>query len=288
MIRGIYYNYVPLEWAHITAVRKEFAERIYQRVEPDEIRPFKIRPAFKDEYGPSWDKFEKIYQSNQGRVRKFSLMVFRGSEKENRFCIQIRIRENEDSIGRPDGYPSIEILLYDGEEHYFEQARRLLEKLWGLEVSEKQLKNELLARYQAAIRHPELKKKTESAMRSHDYDLALSGATILVESALRTRCLKEGCAAAGSVTGAELAVLAFTEEKGCLTPPYAVANRSAHGAFLLFQGFFLYLRNAYGHHSHVVGSDRTYVIEFLSLCDTLLSIVEGSTRRDPPPVRPPA
>lgn len=276
------YKYRDVTWTELTDLILAIREDTHHSVTFSEIRPFRKRPAFDDEWGPKPAKFESIFKKHQREIRKFSLTLSRNnrpSKVSSRIDLTFRIKENADQIEQTYNYPSIELLNFDGRDYDFENVRRLLEKRLSLEFSERQIRDDLIMRYKASIGHSELRGRIDAAMQSHQYDLALSGAAILVESSLRDACLKHGCSAAVTATGADLSVLAFHSSQGCLIPPYPIATQANHGAFLLFQGFFLYIRNAYMHNSKVMGDDKKYVIEFLAICDSLLTIISGSTKR---------
>lgn len=126
---------------------------------------------------------------------------------------------------------------------------------------------------------PELVKQCSGAMEARQFDTALKAALVVVESRLRKKCINSGCKEASESAGADLAVLAFHSSKGCLVPPWPIATQASHGCQLLFQGFFLYFRNAIAHHSEVIGSDRTAVLELMVTCELMLKIIDNSTVR---------
>jgi len=146
-------------------------------------------------------------------------------------------------------------------------------------MSSSDFKSEVLARYKTSIHYAELRKQVDASMVAHSYDPAVSSATVLVESALRKACLKNGCSEAQFASGAELAKLAYHPSDGCLTPPYPVSKEANDGAFHLFRGFFLYLRNAFLHNATVMSTNGRYSVDFLALCQTLLVIINGSRRK---------
>lgn len=281
-MRQYKYEYKEIVWDDIIRLKDAIEEDTKHSFKPDQIRPFRKKPAFDDKFGPKFPQFEEMFKKYQGQIRKFGFELSRivGPNKNvNRAIITFRIKENIDQELPTYNYPSIELLNYEAEDGDFENIRHTLEKVLKIKLPPPDPKEELLGRYNASIRHPELRKQTCSAMRDHHYDLALSGASILVESVLKRACLKYGRSKAKFATGAELAQIAYHPKDGCMTPPYPLAAEANEGAFQLFRGFFFYLRNAYLHNATVMGDDRRYAVEFLALCETLLMIIEGSTSR---------
>lgn len=77
-----------------------------------------------------------------------------------------------------------------------------------------------------------------------------------------------------------LAALAYKKSGGKLTPPWPIANDHHTGAMYMFQGYFKYLRNAYGHTQQVLANEeKDGVIEQLQLAQALLAIIELSKPR---------
>ncbi len=73
--------------------------------------------------------------------------------------------------------------------------------------------------------------------------------------------------------------MAYHRDQGCLTPPWPLATEANTGAQLMFQGFFMYMRNAYMHHSVVMGTDESAVYDLLATCEFLLKVIDSSTKR---------
>ena len=279
------YEYKDINWDDLARLKQAIEEDAGHSVRPYEIRPFRKKPAFKDVWGPKFPEFEELFKNHQRQIRKFGLEFWRvyGPHKNvNRIILVFRVKENADQVLPSYNYPSIILSNWEAQDTDFEKVRRVVENVLKIALPllpPPDPKEELLVRYDASIRHPELRRQTCSAMRGHHYDLALSGAAILVESALKRACLKYGCNKAKFATGAELAQLAYHPTSGCMTPPYPLAAEANEGAFQLLRGFFFYLRNAYLHNATVMGDDRRYVVELLALCEALLMIIEGSTLR---------
>lgn len=127
---------------------------------------------------------------------------------------------------------------------------------------------------------PGLRNHITGAVDAGQYDTALKAAVSEVESRLREKCVAVGCQGAKGVSGADLAVLAYHKDKGCLSPPWPLATEASHGAQLLFQGFFLYIRNAYAHNSGVMERDVSCVYEMIMFCELLLRIISKSSVRN--------
>ena len=95
----------------------------------------------------------------------------------------------------------------------------------------------------------------------------------------KEKCLAAGRNEAQHKTGADLAIIAFNKQNGCLNPPWPIATEAQQGVQLMFQGFFMYLRNAFAHNVVVMGEDKSSVFECISTCEFLLNIIEKSTVR---------
>ena len=130
-----------------------------------------------------------------------------------------------------------------------------------------------------AIRNPDLAASVSGALATRRYEEAMQNAVILVESKLRDKCVWAGRNDAKTVTGNDLAVIAYHPDTGCLRPPWPVAANAEQGAMQLFMGFIQYLRNAFGHNAVVMGGDKSSVSELLAFCEFLLRIIEKSTKR---------
>jgi hypothetical protein len=286
MSKSYYYNLIPIDLDEIKKLETEFQNRLNFVMKPDEVRPFRIRPDFKDTKVTvkelSWDKFREVFIRYQSKIRKYSFTLTEQNERNSfrrRYEITIRIKENAYETTPHSYYPSIEILAWREEDYEFDRIRKVFEETWGLSFSEYQLQRDLVRRYLHSIANGELKNKVSKAMENHDYDLAMSAASIFVETKLREKCLSVGAVLAKNQTGVDLAVTSYHEEKGCLSPPFNVADRASHGVFLIFQGFFHYIRNAYGHNTVIMGNDRECIIEYLNFRETLLKIIETSRKR---------
>ncbi|MCK4628283.1 MAG: hypothetical protein KAT56_04730 [Sedimentisphaerales bacterium] len=286
MTNGYYYNLIPINLDDIKKLETEFRDRLDIKMMPYDVRPFRIRPDFKDtkvsEEGLSWDKFVEVFVRYQNKIRKYTFALTEQKQRNitgRKYEITIRIKENAYETTPHSYYPSIEILAWQEEDCKFDRIRKVFEETWGLSFSEYQLQIDLLSRYSHSIKNEELKDKISKAMVHHDYDLAMSAASVFVETKLREKCLSVGAALTKNQTGVDLATASYHEDKGCLSPPFNIADRASQGVLLIFQGFFHYIRNAYGHNTVIMGNDRECIIEYLNFCETLLKIIETSTKR---------
>lgn len=125
----------------------------------------------------------------------------------------------------------------------------------------------------------ELVSHISGAIDAGQFDTALKAAIGVVESRLRRRCVAVGCTAALELAGADLAVAAYHKERGCLVPPWPLAVEAAHGSQLMFQGFFLYLRNAFMHNATVMGPNDAAVYDLLATCEFLIKVIDSSAKR---------
>lgn len=130
-----------------------------------------------------------------------------------------------------------------------------------------------------ALNNPILREQISSSIYSGKYDTALRTAFAILEDSLRQKCISAGRSEAKNQTTADLAVTAFHKDRGCLIPPWPVAIEAAQGAQLVFQGLFLYLRNAFIHNATIMGDDRTAVFECLMTIEFLLRVIEKSIIR---------
>ncbi len=252
-----------------------------------EIRPFKINPSFEDQFGPKERSFWRLFKQYQGVIRKFELRV--GYPKkcgymEAPFWITVRIAENEHHFKPSKKYPTITLHNIDrgprwGDHCSFDHFCNFMEQEWNLELTERQLKFNVFHEYTQTISNKKLRSLTEANMRTHNYDAALSNAGTMIESELREACISAGNNQAKGQTGDNLAVTAYGEANGCLTPPWDIATQACKGTQLLFQGFFAYIRNAYNHHAVVMGGSRDNIVEFLKGCEFLLNIIDHSSPR---------
>jgi hypothetical protein len=116
------------------------------------------------------------------------------------------------------------------------------------------------------------------AISTRQYELAIKAISGLVESTLRDKLESLGVNEAYSIAGIELSNLAFNKQHGHLSPPWAVARESQEGAQLLFNGFFLWIRNGF-HHQTKIFISKDGILELLTLVCSLLRIIKLSTKR---------
>jgi hypothetical protein len=116
------------------------------------------------------------------------------------------------------------------------------------------------------------------AISTRQYELAIKAISGLVESALRDKLDSLGVAAAADSGGIELAKLAYNKNNGYLSPPWPIAKESQEGAYLLFSGYILWIRNGF-HHQTKIFATKEGILELLTLSCALLRIVNLSAKR---------
>jgi hypothetical protein len=240
---------------------------------------------FNREYNASWEKFRSIFLDYYKSIRTYSI-YFSSQKMGGRapadfvfvkivVCLQGKFGEDTGKEIELCGcacYPNtyktfVEIAV---QELSLKEAPPP-----GMDFEDESI----LHRWQSGTKDSSLITLTEGAIKTKQYDVAVKAAISLVESRLREKCMAAGSSNAKHQAGPDLAVTAYHKDKGCLDPPWAIASEAQQGAQLLFQGFFFYLRNAYAHHSVVMGSDKSTAYECLAICEFLMKIVEKSVPR---------
>jgi hypothetical protein len=277
------YEHVTVSLEQIQQIEKETHLRLGASIVSLSIRP-KKPAAFEDKYGMNWKEFAGIWAKFPTEVRKYEAVFSREklTSLSKTVCVQLFVR-NQGHLGEPD---QKEIILsgYNCHEHDFKVFCKICETLLALKRAPSKpgfnmSHNRLVERVEAIVETPSLLNCIKGPLQASDYDGAIRAAIVLVEDELRKKCLAMGRVEAAAQTGADLSVTAFVEKSGCLNPPWPIATQAREGAHLLFRGFFLYLRNAWGHTSIVVGKDETMVAEHIALCQYLLKVIDKSTKR---------
>lgn len=242
--------------------------------------------VFNSEHRITTKRFLKLVQKYHKSLRKYTI-VFQGEHFKG-YCyahlgIKVILRSKYgDKDDKDDKEKSVEITGYGCNEYSFNAfvdftlEELQLKKLH--ETTDSKGKS-IISRYDASILNPEILHLANPSIRSGHYDSALKLVISLVETKLREKCLAAGRNEAQQKTGADLAVLAFNKQNGCLNPPWPIATEAHQGVQLMFQGFFMYLRNAFAHNVVVMGEDNSSVFECISTCEFLLKIIEKSTVR---------
>jgi hypothetical protein len=254
-----------------------------------------VRPeVFAEEYSPTWERFVEIHHKHAQSIREFGF-AFLGQDPDgkaladfNFFQLQISLRGKYAS---DETFHNRKATLrsHGCSPHDFEVFSKLAVKCLGLRskaIPKPTQSEDLYSKWKHASQNPDLFDLIDATMKAAKHDLALKAAVGLVESRLREKCVSLGRTEASHQTGADLAVTAFHKDTGCLTPPWPIATEAVHGTFLLFNGFFSYLRNAYAHHTVVMGKDITAVLECLLTCEFLLLLISKSTTRPQAPIVP--
>ncbi|MFZ2146163.1 MAG: hypothetical protein WAV28_02995 [Sedimentisphaerales bacterium] len=226
--------------------------------------------------------FDRCFRKYAGKIRKYSLDVFpRWDRFHNHRIGWITVRYQEFAIAdwSSDHYPSIELVNAKVFSNHANQVFELIAEQLHLELTERQEYTDFIEQLKNSIQRSDVRSVVSAAILRKNLNLAVTGTIQLVESSLRKKCLDIGKDEAKEVSGVELAKVAYHEEQGCLIPPVAVAARANHGAFVLTQGFFLYIRNAFMHNEEVLKGDYRFALSIIQLCEFLLSMIEQSIPR---------
>jgi hypothetical protein len=276
------YEHVPISLEQIQSIEGELKLRYSLQIAGLELRFRNPRPI-DDVYAPKWPQFSQLWIKYPEHIRKFSVTF--SAEKVNSradaVCVDIFVR-NQGHFGEAH---EKEIILssHNCEKYDFEAFCAICEKALFLRKAPASgydmPHGRLMDRIHSSVDHPVLLNSIRGPLSSKDYDGAIRSATVLVEDILRKRCLAEGRVDASTQTGADLAVTAFSGMTACLTPPWPLATQARDGAHLILRGFFLYIRNAWGHNAVVSGSDGTMVVDHILLCQYLLKMIENSSKR---------
>ncbi len=239
--------------------------------------------VFDSEYRISVKKFLKLVQKYHKSLRKYTI-IFQGEYfKGNCYAyLGIKVILRSKYGDKDDKEKCVEITGYGCRESSFNEfvdftiEELQLKKFYETTDSESK---SIIDRYDASIINPDILYLLNPLIRAGHYDSALKLVVSLVETKLKEKCLAAGRNEAQHKTGADLAVLAFNKQNGCLNPPWPIATEAHQGVQLMFQGFFIYLRNAFAHNVVVMGEDNSSVFECISTCEFLLNIIEKSTVR---------
>jgi len=162
---------------------------------------------------------------------------------------------------------------------YFKKAVCEVVKLQKYYAPETDEYDDLLARFiKSDFIDNEYRTLISGAISTRQYELAIKAISGLVESTLRDKLESFGVSEASSCAGVELAKLAYNKSNGYLSPPWLIAKESYEGAHLLFNGFFLWIRNGF-HHKTKVFKSKEGILELLTLSCSLLRIINLSTKR---------
>lgn len=167
----------------------------------------------------------------------------------------------------------------EGDFRYFKKAIFEVVKLEKYYAPGTDMYDDLLANFiKSDFINNESKTLISGAISTRQYELAIKAISGLVESTLRDKLESFGVSEASSSAGVELAKLAFNKNNGYLSPPWLIAKESHEGAYLLFNGFFLWIRNGF-HHKTKVFTSKEGILELLTLSCSLLRIIKLSTKR---------
>lgn len=279
---GARYEHKPVTLEQISEIEREVQLRLHAKRAGLELRP-KEPEAFNDLYEPSWKEFCAVWKKHPAEVRKFNVVFATGPMtcRADSVCVDLFVR-NQGHFGEPIE-KEIQLSGFNIYEGDFKKFRHICEKILGITRAPAHgfdiLHRRLVERVETAISNPSLRAVVHGALSHYDYDGAIRSAMVLVEDQLRQQCLANGGSAAATQTGADLAGTAYHPNNGCLNPPWPIATSAHDGAHLIFRGFFMYLRNAWGHNTVVMGADESAVFDCLAMCQFLLVVVSMSTKR---------
>jgi hypothetical protein len=162
---------------------------------------------------------------------------------------------------------------------YFKKAIFEVVKLEKYYAPGTDMYDDLLARFiKSDFIDNESRTLIDGAISSRQYELAIKAISGLVESTLRDKLESLGVEEASWSAGIELAKLAYNKINGYLSPPWSIAKESHEGVYLLFSGFFLWIRNAF-HHQTKIFTSKEGILELLTLSCSLIRIINLSTKR---------
>lgn len=162
---------------------------------------------------------------------------------------------------------------------YFEKAVFEVVKLEKYYAPGTDIYDDLLAHFiKSDFIDNESRTLISGAISTRQYELAIKAISGLVESTLCDKLELFGVSEASSSAGVELAKLAYNKSNGYLSPPWLIAKESYEGVHLLFNGFFLWIRNGF-HHKTKVFKSKEGILELLTLSCSLLRIINLSTKR---------
>jgi hypothetical protein len=235
-------------------------------------------------YNTTFKNFVSLWRDNKAIIRNYSaylsLVNMGGDALNDHVCFFVQ-QSLRNKAGAPDGHLALGAVgCYEHAfNHFVQTAAAVLSVELAPPPGSSWHRERLRERWKREHVDIELVTHVSGAIDAGQFDTALKAAIGVVESRLRQRCIAAGNAAAADQAGADLAVTAYHRDRGCLIPPWPVATEASHGTQLMFQGFFLYLRNAYMHNASVMGADESAVYDALATCEFLLKVIDGSTRR---------
>lgn len=97
------YRHTTVLPAQIRLIEAELLLRLNAGIESVEVRPGKP-PAFKDEFGASWKRFEAILAAHGPAIRKFAVLFMTEKNFTNRadcVCLDLFVR-NQGHFGEPE------------------------------------------------------------------------------------------------------------------------------------------------------------------------------------------
>jgi hypothetical protein len=243
--------------------------------------------VFDQTFGISWWRFSALYKKYKATFRRYGFYFYPGMRSgaapitRVQFELHVVMRSkygDKDDAERAIGLSGLGCYRGDFDE-FVRIATHILHLEESLPSGADFEHESIIARWDCAVRDPELRMATEAPIRAKQYDDALRSAVVLVETKLRKKCLGVGAAVPKGKTGKDLAPIAYHPATGCLEAPWPIAAKAAEGAQLLFMGFMQYLRNAFVHNTVVMGTDKSAVFEALACCEFLIKVIDKSVKR---------
>ncbi len=264
----------------------KYADKVNIRLGTDTVFEFVksiVPQVFDSKCRITFKEFLKITRKHHESLRKYTILFLGEHYKGGAYAsLGLTVTLRSKYGDKDDKEKCIEIIGYGCPEYSFNEfvdftIQELQLKKFH-ETNDLKDKN-IIHRYDSSVLNPEILHLANPSIRSGHYDSALKLIISLVETKLKEKCLAAGRNEAQHKTGADLAIIAFNKQNGCLNPPWPIATEAHQGVQLMFQGFFMYLRNAFAHNVIVMGEDNSSVFECISTCEFLLKIIEKSTVR---------
>jgi hypothetical protein len=243
--------------------------------------------AFPQEFGATPKRFRRLFETHLASLRKYTFYFYPGKydgkAPDTRVQFEMEVVRRSKFGDQDEAERGIRLGGLGCYAHDFEAFVKVAVQTLGLQKAPPVGMHwddvAIRDRARLAIKNSDLADAISATLAARRYEEAMQSAVILVESKLRDKCVWAGKKDAQNATGSDLAKIAFHDEQGCLRPPWPVAAQAEQGAMLLFTGFFLYLRNAFGHNAVVMGGDKSGIFELLAFCEFLLMIIDKSTKR---------
>ncbi|MBA3698612.1 MAG: hypothetical protein H0W78_07150 [Planctomycetes bacterium] len=284
----IWYEYKELTSADFGLLEYVMRSEYGFHFTPDEISPQDINPSFDHVHGETtrFKLFELIDKHKNG-LKKYCYGLYKkkglfGKLDYKSKILSITVCRHKVNHDQKTPYECIDVYVGDDEPKWVHDMKGKLigeiEQRLGLKRSAANDRYLYGLMLRNEIRHEPLLRITAGPFANSDYDDAISSAATLCEKEFRAHLSASGATLNPTDTGVDLSRIAYHDQSGFLSPPYPVASQANHGAFLMAQGFFLYIRNGFSH-NHVAGISPKDAYHFLRLCDDFLFLILNSKKR---------